>query len=161
MSLTTKRPSPSYPPSRLTSGLRLYIVIIWHKREQRQKTTSCLSPASQLQSGLYREVRDPLAYMRNHMKQRNKKIKVVSLFSGCGGADLGLLGEFSFLGRQYPALGFEIAWANEIEPVAADTYKKNIGKEIAGRRCRSSASATKAGLSILLLRGLRIKKANH
>src|SRR3989344_4890155 len=68
--------------------------------------------------------------MSNHMKQKNKKIKVVSLVSRCRGAEFGLLGEFNFLGKHYPALGFEIAWANEIESVAADTYIKNIGKEI-------------------------------
>ena len=38
--------------------------------------------------------------------------KVVSLFSGCGGMDLGLMGGFSFLGREYQKHPFEIVWAN-------------------------------------------------
>lgn len=64
------------------------------------------------------------------MRQGNKKIKVVSLFSGCGGGDLGLRGNFDFLGKHYPDLGFEVVWANEIEPIAAETYINNIGDEM-------------------------------
>lgn len=64
------------------------------------------------------------------MKKTTTKIRVVSLFSGCGGGDLGLLGDFSFLGRKYSKLGFEIVWANDILPFAVETYKNNIGKHI-------------------------------
>ncbi len=39
---------------------------------------------------------------------------VISLFSGCGGMDLGFLGSFDFLGRHFYNLDFEIIWANEI-----------------------------------------------
>lgn len=53
---------------------------------------------------------------------------VVSLFSGCGGMDLGFIGGFDFLGRRYPNSGFEIAWANEISPAACRTYRQNIGE---------------------------------
>ena len=38
---------------------------------------------------------------------------VVSLFSGCGGLDLGFKGGFSFLGREYPSHPFDIIWAND------------------------------------------------
>jgi DNA (cytosine-5)-methyltransferase 1 len=44
---------------------------------------------------------------------------VVSLFSGCGGMDLGFYKE-----------GFKILWANDIDPVACETYKRNIGDHI-------------------------------
>lgn len=63
------------------------------------------------------------------MKQ-NHKVKVVSLFSGCGGADLGLLGGFDFLGKKYKNLDFEVIWANDIEPFAVSTYRKNFGDHI-------------------------------
>lgn len=43
-------------------------------------------------------------------------LKVGSLFSGCGGFDLG-----------FKQAGFELAWANDIEPNACETYRKNIG----------------------------------
>jgi len=63
-------------------------------------------------------------------KQQGAGVRVASLFSGCGGGDLGLRGDFSFLGKYYPALGFDLVWANELEPIAAETYGKNVGKEI-------------------------------
>ena len=55
---------------------------------------------------------------------------VVSLFSGCGGMDLGFMGGFDFLGTNYPKTGFEIIWANEINQAACKTYKQNIGDHI-------------------------------
>lgn len=58
------------------------------------------------------------------------KIKVVSLFSGCGGLDLGFLGGFEFLGKHYDRNNFDIVWANEINPRACETYRLNIGDHI-------------------------------
>ena len=54
------------------------------------------------------------------------KIKVVSLFSGCGGADLGLLGGFSFLNKKYKKLPFEIIHASDINERAVNTYNANF-----------------------------------
>jgi len=59
-----------------------------------------------------------------------KPITVVSLFSGCGGMDLGFLGGFDFLGRHYPRTRFDIVWANEINHAACETYRANIGAHI-------------------------------
>ena len=59
-----------------------------------------------------------------------KKMTVVSLFAGCGGMDLGFTGDFSYLGKYYPATGFEIVWANEINPKACTTYRRNLGDYI-------------------------------
>jgi len=50
---------------------------------------------------------------------KNTKPKVVSLFSGCGGLDLGFINA-----------GFEIIWANDVLVDAVETYKKNIGSHI-------------------------------
>lgn len=61
---------------------------------------------------------------------KKKEIRVVSLFSGCGGMDLGFSGGFEFLGKYYQELPFEIAWANDINGAACRTYKKNIGQHI-------------------------------
>jgi DNA (cytosine-5)-methyltransferase 1 len=44
---------------------------------------------------------------------------VVSLFSGCGGMDLGFFKE-----------GYKILWANDIDPIACETYRKNLGDHI-------------------------------
>lgn len=51
--------------------------------------------------------------------------KVVSLFSGCGGLDLGFKGGFSHLGIEYESLPFEIIWANDNDSYAVETYKAN------------------------------------
>ena len=60
----------------------------------------------------------------------SKKITVVSLFSGCGGMDLGFCGGFDFLGQQYADTQFEIIWANELSSAACRTYRKNLGQHI-------------------------------
>jgi DNA (cytosine-5)-methyltransferase 1 len=52
--------------------------------------------------------------------------KVVSLFCGCGGADLGLLGDFSYNKKNYKKLPFEIIYATDIDEKAITTYKKNF-----------------------------------
>jgi len=49
----------------------------------------------------------------------SKKPKVVSLFAGAGGLDLGFI-----------QAGFDVIWANDFEKDAVETYKKNIGKHI-------------------------------
>jgi DNA (cytosine-5)-methyltransferase 1 len=58
------------------------------------------------------------------------RLSVVSLFSGCGGMDLGFSGGFEFLGNFYKKTLFEIIWANEINSAACRTYRRNIGKDI-------------------------------
>ena len=64
------------------------------------------------------------------VKSSSKTLSVVSLFSGCGGMDLGLIGGFDFLGKHYHKTGLEIVWANEINPSACQTYRKNFGDYI-------------------------------
>lgn len=46
-------------------------------------------------------------------------MRVVSLFSGAGGLDLGFI-----------QAGHEVVWANDIDQDAADTYRENIGDHI-------------------------------
>lgn len=61
-------------------------------------------------------------------KAQNGKLSVVSLFSGCGGMDLGFLGGFKFGGKRYPKLPYEVIWANDIDELACKTYAKNFGE---------------------------------
>lgn len=63
-------------------------------------------------------------------RNTNKPLKVISLFSGCGGMDLGFIGGFNFLGTEYKKTGFKIIWANEINSAACKTYRKNFGDYI-------------------------------
>jgi DNA (cytosine-5)-methyltransferase 1 len=53
------------------------------------------------------------------IKSKINDYKVVSLFSGIGGFDLGF--EYN---------GFNIIWANDFDKYAVETYKKNIGNNI-------------------------------
>ena len=59
-----------------------------------------------------------------------RKFSVVSMFSGCGGMDLGFHGGFSIFGREYDLLPFEVMWANEHNKAACRTYQKNLGVAI-------------------------------
>lgn len=52
-------------------------------------------------------------------------LKVVSLFSGGGGLDLGITGNFNFLGRTFPKNNFEIVFANDFDKDAVSTYQNN------------------------------------
>jgi DNA (cytosine-5)-methyltransferase 1 len=62
--------------------------------------------------------------------QLTMKHKVVSMFSGCGGMDLGFKGGFNVFGQSYPSLPFEITWANDLNAAACRTYKRNLGHYI-------------------------------
>lgn len=52
--------------------------------------------------------------------------KVISLFSGCGGLDLGITGNFEYLGKHYEKNPFEIVWANDINERAVQTLRLNF-----------------------------------
>ena len=54
------------------------------------------------------------------------KYTVVSLFSGCGGLDLGVVGGFSYLGKYYGKNPFDIIWANDINERATQTQRRNF-----------------------------------
>jgi DNA (cytosine-5)-methyltransferase 1 len=55
------------------------------------------------------------------MSINGKKPTVVSMFSGCGGVDLG-----------FAKAGYEILWANDFDGDACETYRRNIGDIIHG-----------------------------
>ena len=55
---------------------------------------------------------------------------VISMFSGCGGMDLGFRGGFTFRGREYEKHPFKIVWANDYNEAACRTYKLNIGPHV-------------------------------
>ena len=44
-----------------------------------------------------------------------RKYSTLSLFSGCGGLDLGFRGNFQFLNKKYSSNNFDIIWANDID----------------------------------------------
>jgi len=50
---------------------------------------------------------------------------VASLFSGCGGLDLGFIGGFKHFSTNVPSLPFSIVSSNDIDKDAVSTYKEN------------------------------------
>ncbi len=56
--------------------------------------------------------------------------KVVSLFSGCGGLDLGFKGDFYYLNHYFKRLKFKIIYAIDINKDACLTYKNNFNANI-------------------------------
>lgn len=59
-----------------------------------------------------------------------KKYKVLSLFSGCGGLDLGFQGGFKSLNKKYKENNFDIVWSNDIDKNACITYNNNFNHNI-------------------------------
>ena len=56
-----------------------------------------------------------------------KKLKIASLFSGCGGMDLGAIGGFKFNGKTYARNNVEIAYATDFDKRVAAIYDLNFG----------------------------------
>ena len=53
-------------------------------------------------------------------------IKIVSLFCGCGGMDLGMIGGFDFLGKRYTKLPYKIIKAVDNDPYCTKIYNENF-----------------------------------
>ncbi len=51
-----------------------------------------------------------------------KKYSIISLFSGCGGLDLGFSGGFNVLKKRYKKNNYEIIWANDVDSNACISY---------------------------------------
>lgn len=66
--------------------------------------------------------------IRDLANRTAKQLQVVSLFSGCGGMDLGFAGGFDFCGHHYDSLPFDIIWANDWDNQACNTYVLNLGE---------------------------------
>lgn len=54
------------------------------------------------------------------------KIKVASLFCGCGGMDLGVLGGFTYLGKEYPENSFDIIYSIDNDAYCTKIYNNNF-----------------------------------
>ena len=56
----------------------------------------------------------------------SRTYKVVSLFSGCGGIDLGFKGGFKYGDKTFRPLPFRIVWANDWDESAVRVYNHNL-----------------------------------
>ena len=83
------------------------------------------------------------------------KIRIASLFSGCGGLDLGFTGGFSFYGKEFPKHPTTIVFANDFDKDATDCYNSNPLLVADGTKCllkdiREVASESIPDFDILL-----------
>jgi len=60
----------------------------------------------------------------------SEKYDLVSLFTGCGGMDLGFKGDFSFNEEYYSSRKFENVFANDIMQDACKTFEHNFNESI-------------------------------
>lgn len=77
------------------------------------------------------------------------KLKVASLFCGCGGTDVGLLGNFDFLGKHYDSNNMEIVYANDIDDNACKIFEENFGLKPDNRDIRQVSSSELPDFDIL------------
>jgi len=61
-------------------------------------------------------------------------MRVASLFSGCGGLDLGFLGDFEFRNHKLPKNNFELVFSNDFDRNARQIYDQNSKKFFKGHR---------------------------
>lgn len=78
-----------------------------------------------------------------------EKLRVASLFCGCGGTDVGLLGDFEFLGKKYASNNMEIVYANDIDDNACAIFEKNFGIRPDNRDIRKVSSNELPDIDIL------------
>lgn len=78
-----------------------------------------------------------------------ERLKVASLFCGCGGTDVGLLGGFEFLGKRYDANDMDIVYANDIDDNACTLFQQNFGIEPDNRDIRDVLSEELPDFDIL------------
>lgn len=69
-----------------------------------------------------------------------RRLKVASLFCGCGGTDVGMQGDFDYLGKHYDDNGIEIVYANDIEKSACNIFEANFGLKPDNRDIREIKS---------------------
>lgn len=77
------------------------------------------------------------------------KLKVASLFCGCGGTDVGIMGDFEYLGMHYPSNNTEIVYANDIETSACTIFESNFGVKPDNRDIREVDSSELPKFDIL------------
>ena len=78
-----------------------------------------------------------------------EKLKVASLFCGCGGTDVGLLGNFDFLGKHYASNNMEIVYANDIDDNACKIFNENFDIKPDNRDIRKINSSELRDFDIL------------
>ena len=84
-----------------------------------------ISEASLSENHLVKPFKEDISLQKVKPLAPQRKLKLLSLFSGCGGLDLGFLGGFDFRGRQFNKTSFDLVFSNDNDPGAALVYQKN------------------------------------
>lgn len=79
-----------------------------------------------------------------------EKLKVASLFCGCGGCDLGAIGGFTYLDKYYKPLNTKIVYANDIDKNACLIYEANFDHKVDNRDIKNVDSKAIADCDILI-----------
>ena len=80
----------------------------------------------------------------------NSKLKVASLFCGCGGMDLGIQGGFNFLDKHYAELPFEVVYAVDNDVYATKIYNDNFAHKCETKDVRDISPSEVPDHDILL-----------
>lgn len=59
-----------------------------------------------------------------------EKMRIASLFAGCGGTDVGVEGGFCYHGQTFARLSTRLVYANDFEPTACDLFDANFNVKI-------------------------------
>jgi len=89
-------------------------------------------------------VADAVSCMKNSPKKQS--YSVVSLFTGCGGLDLGFVGDFTSLHKKYTPRNFTITWANDINKPASETFQRYFKHEPVVESITEVLAGTAAGV---------------
>lgn len=79
-----------------------------------------------------------------------KQLKVASLFCGCGGTDVGLVGGFDYLNKHYAKHNLKIVYANDFEPSACALFQENFGIQPDSRDIKEVLSSDIPDVDIIL-----------
>lgn len=77
------------------------------------------------------------------------EIRVASLFSGCGGTDIGMTGGFKFLGNNYPENDIQIVYANDNNIGSSQIFNANFSITTDNRDIRDVLSSDLPDFEIL------------